>query len=80
MKLTKSKLKQIIREAVEGQFMDEDERFTIHDLKDVPAQLERVLTIMKGGNYNAAARRIRDIKGVVEAIVEAYYAREYDKG
>ena len=73
MKLTKSKLKQIIKEelAEVGRFADESARFSINDLDDIPQQLERVLTIMEEGDTDAAKRRIRDIKGVVQAIISA---------
>ena len=81
MKITKSKLKQIIKEelAEVGRFADEDARFSINDLDDIPQQLERVLTIMKEGDTDAAYRRITGIKGVVQAIIKSYYAHEYDK-
>ena len=73
MKLTKSQLKQIIKEelAEVGRFADESARFSINDLDDIPQQLERVLTIMEEGDTDAAYRRIRDIKGVVQAIISA---------
>ncbi len=73
MKLTKSQLKQIIKEEIAevGRFADESARFSINDLDDIPQQLERVLTIMKEGDTDAAYRRIRDIKGVVQAIISA---------
>ena len=73
MKLTKQKLKQIIKEELTevGRFADESARFSIHDLDDIPQQLDRVLTIMEEGDTDAAFRRIRDIKGVVQAIISA---------
>jgi hypothetical protein len=73
MKLTKSQLKQIIKEelAEVGRYADESAGFSINDLDDIPQQLERVLTIMKEGDTDAAYRRIKDIKGVVQAIISA---------
>ena len=59
--------------------MGEDDRFSIDDLQDIPAQLKRVLTIMDEGDHAAAYRRIRDIRLVVLSIIESYYAYVHDK-
>lgn len=73
MKLSKQKLKQIIKEEITevGRFADESAGFSINDLNDIPQQLERVLTLMKEGNTDAAYRRVRDIKGVIQSIIES---------
>ena len=74
MKLTKAKLKQIIREELSDniEFDYEDEDFSIEDLDDIPQQLERVLDVMGEGDYDAAFRRVRAIKGVVKSIIDSY--------
>ena len=81
MKITKQQLKQIIKEELTevGRFADENARFSIDDLNDIPEQLKRVLTIMKEGDHDAAYRRVRDIRLVILSIIESYYAYEYDK-
>tara|TARA_R100001163_G_scaffold29671_1_gene23605 strand:+ start:276 stop:521 length:246 start_codon:yes stop_codon:yes gene_type:complete len=81
MKLTKSQLKQIIKEELteSERHADESARFSISDLDDIPQQLDRVLTIMKEGDTDAAFRRITGIKGVIQSILQSYYAYEYDK-
>ena len=72
MKITKSQLKQIIKEEIAevGRFADESAGFSINDLDNIPQQLERVLTIMDD-DCDAARRIIRNIKGVVQAIISA---------
>ena len=77
MKITKQQLKQIIEEELTmvEQFADENAGFSIDDLGDIPEQLNRVLTIMKEGDHDAAYRRVRDIRLVIQSIIESLAAK-----
>tara|TARA_B100001115_G_C15744940_1_gene363792 strand:+ start:680 stop:919 length:240 start_codon:yes stop_codon:yes gene_type:complete len=77
MKITKQQLKQIIKEELTmvEQFADENAGFSIDDLGDIPEQLNRVLTIMKEGDHDAAYRRVRDIRLVIQSIIDSLAAK-----
>tara|TARA_R100000697_G_C5397726_1_gene184403 strand:+ start:442 stop:681 length:240 start_codon:yes stop_codon:yes gene_type:complete len=77
MKITKQQLKQIIEEELTmvEQFADENAGFSIDDLGDIPEQLNRVLTIMKEGDHDAAYRRVRDIRLVIQSIIDSLAAK-----
>ena len=61
---------------------DEDriqpEKIGLNDLNDIPHSLQRVEQILKDGDPDAAIRRIRAIKDIIEGIINSL-GEQHDK-